>query len=309
MSLLFQIGLIDLLMSINITPDYAIGYSIGELCCGYVTGNFTIEQVILSAYYIGLALSETKIVNGAMAEIGLSYENLRNICPPDIEIIGSNSRNNGSISGPKESVKAFVTKLQVLIIFLIKMFLVLFFFCFLQTLKYTNTYINYLYMCQQVNNVSAKEINCSNIPFHTRYLAPAKAAILTYLKRIIPQTMTPNEIWRNSVHQAKSTHVSCAEYFTHNLLTPVLFDEVARSISENAVALEIAPDGILQDVTAERFDTSVALLQRNREDIKVFLQGIGQLHNCGSQPRLSNLYPAVQFPVSRGTPMISPSIK
>lgn len=68
-------------------PDHVVGHSIGELCCGYVTGNFTMEQVLLSSYYIGLALSETKIVHGAMANIDLSYENAKNICPPDIDII------------------------------------------------------------------------------------------------------------------------------------------------------------------------------------------------------------------------------
>ncbi|XP_029670079.1 fatty acid synthase-like [Formica exsecta] len=112
-----QIGLIDLLKSVNIVPDHVVGHSIGELCCGYVTGNFTMEQVLLSSYYIGLALSETKIVHGAMANIDLSYENAKNICPPDIDIICNMSHNTCSISGPKESVTAFITKLQDLSVF------------------------------------------------------------------------------------------------------------------------------------------------------------------------------------------------
>lgn len=73
------------------------------------------EQVLLSSYYIGLALSETKIVYGAMADIGLSYEDAKNICPTDIDIICNMSQNTCSISGPKKSVTAFITKLQVLL--------------------------------------------------------------------------------------------------------------------------------------------------------------------------------------------------
>jgi len=95
-------------------PDYVIGHSIGELCCAYATGNFTLEQVILSSYYIGQALRETKNVDYAMMNIGLSYENVKSICPSDIEVICSNSQNACSISGPKKSVKAFAKQLEVL---------------------------------------------------------------------------------------------------------------------------------------------------------------------------------------------------
>lgn len=109
-----QVGLIDLLKSVNIVPDYVIGHSIGELCCAYATGNFTLEQVILSSYYIGLGLKETKKINCAMENIGFSYKNVKNLCPPDTEIIYSNSPNTCTINGPKKSVKAFKKELQVL---------------------------------------------------------------------------------------------------------------------------------------------------------------------------------------------------
>ncbi|XP_067206014.1 fatty acid synthase-like [Linepithema humile] len=220
-----QVGLIDLLGSVNIVPDYVVGHSIGELCCGYATGNFTLEQVILSSYYIGLGLKETKKIDCAMA-----------------------------------------------------------------------------------NNVFTKEVNCCNVPLHTRYLLPARDTILAYLNRIIPQTMTPSQIWQGLFC---STKLSCAEYFTNNLFSSVSFDKTAQLIPRNAVILEIAPDAILQSVTKELFGTtSITLLQRNHEDnIKVFLQSLGKMYNNGLQPQIANLYPTVKFPVSRSTPMISPSIK
>jgi len=120
--------------------------------------------------------------------------------------------------------------------------------------------------------------------------------------------MMDSRIWRSSVSNAQ---LSYAEYFTNNLLNPVFFEKITQSIPENArIMLEIAPDGILQDVMRELSDINIALLQRNHKDnVKVFLQGLGKLYNTGSQPQLANLYPTVQFPVSRGTPMISSSIK
>jgi fatty acid synthase len=123
----------------------------------------------------------------------------------------------------------------------------------------------------------------------------------------MPQTMMDNRIWRSSVSDAQ---LSYAEYFTSNLLNPVFFEKVTQSIPENAIMLEIAPDGILQDVMKEFSDINIALLQRNHKDnVKIFLQGLGKMYNAGAQPQLANLYPTIQFPVSRGTPMISPSIK
>ncbi|EFN81866.1 Fatty acid synthase [Harpegnathos saltator] len=268
---MMQLGLIDLLTSVNIVPDYVIGNSIGELCCGYVTGEFTAEQVILSAYYIGLALSEVKTIQCAKVDIGLDYKSLKAICPADIEIICSYSPNACSINGPIESVKIFVTKLQD-------------------------------------SKVPTKVVACSNIPLHTSYLANATPRISSYLYQTISQKMTRSQIWRRS---PCDYNLSYAEYFTNCLGNHMFFEDVAKMIPENAAFVKIAPDGILQDISNKIFDTTnITLAQRHHVDnAKEFLQGLGKIYNCGSQPQLANLYPAVEFPVSRGTPMISPSIK
>jgi len=78
------------------------------------------------------------------------------------------------------------------------------------------------------------------------------------------------------------------------------------------VVIEIAPDDVLQHVLRESLHpniTNLVLTRRAEQNIDIFLQGIGELYNCGLQPQIAKLYPPVQFPVSRGTPMISPSIR
>lgn len=94
-------------------PDYVIGYSIGELCCGYVTGDFTIEQVIMSTYYIGLALEETKVtpVHYAMVDTDLNIYLSR----ADIKVIHNYNSNTSFINGTMESIKVFTKKLEVFI--------------------------------------------------------------------------------------------------------------------------------------------------------------------------------------------------
>lgn len=110
---IFQIGLVDLLTSIGIVPDNIIGHSVGELGCAYADGCFTAEQMILSAYSRGLASVESDLIHGSMAAIGLGYEDIKNMCPPDIEVACHNAADSSTISGPAESLKEFVAQLQV----------------------------------------------------------------------------------------------------------------------------------------------------------------------------------------------------
>jgi len=90
-----------------------ISHSAGELGCAYADKCLTIEQTILSAYFIGLAYAEEKIIHSSMAVVRLDYERLKNICPMNIEIICRNSENSSVVTGPTESVQEFMKKLQV----------------------------------------------------------------------------------------------------------------------------------------------------------------------------------------------------
>ncbi|KYN02883.1 PREDICTED: fatty acid synthase-like [Cyphomyrmex costatus] len=275
----FQIGVIDLLRSLGITPDYMISHSAGELGCAYADECLTIEQTILSAYFISLTCTKRQIIHSSMAVVTLNYQRLKNICPLDVEIVCRNSENNSVVCGPTESVQTFIKKLQI-------------------------------------NNVYAKEIYC-NVPYHSSYLASTKIQLLLNLNKIIPwpkersskwiSTSIPRTEWFTS-----TSKFSSAEYHTQSILNTVLFQQTTDLISSSAVVIEIAPDGVLQHVLKKLLHpkvTSFVLNGHTEQHIDIFLQGIGKLYNCGLQPQIGNLYPSVEFPVSRGTPMISPSIR
>ena len=108
-----QIGLVDLLTNVGIVPDKIIGHSVGELGCAYADGCFTAEQMVLAAYSRGLASIETETIHGSMAAVGLGYEDVKDLCPPDIEVACHNGPESSTISGPAESMKVFVAELQV----------------------------------------------------------------------------------------------------------------------------------------------------------------------------------------------------
>lgn len=85
----------------------------GELGCAYADGCFTAEQMILSAYSRGMASIETKVIRGSMAAVGLGYQVLKGMCPPDIEVACHNASESATISGPADSMKKFVAELTV----------------------------------------------------------------------------------------------------------------------------------------------------------------------------------------------------
>ncbi|KAK0166753.1 hypothetical protein PV327_004242 [Microctonus hyperodae] len=276
-----QIGLVDLLKSINILPDKIIGYSMGELGCSYADGCFTAEETILAAYFRGLASLEAKVVPGAMANVGLGYKDLKDICPPDIDLACHNSAESSTISGPAELIKAFVAKLQG-------------------------------------HNIFAQEVPSGNVAFHSRYVTDVGPKLLKYLKEVISKPKLRSTRWvSTSVPYDQRTKVEArfasAEYHTNNFLSAVLFEEISSMIPDDAVMIEIAPHDILQSTIKKSLDpriSNISLMQHgHNNNLEVFFQGVGDLYNAGLQPIISNFYPEVHFPVSRGTPMISPLIK
>ncbi|CAH2052769.1 unnamed protein product, partial [Iphiclides podalirius] len=272
-----QIGLTDVLNTIGIKPDYIIGHSVGELGCAYADGCFTAEQMILSAYCRGLASLETPFIKGSMAAVGLGYNQVKGMCPPEIEVACHNGPDSSTISGPADIMKEFVAKLAG-------------------------------------QGIFAKEVPCSNIAYHSKYIADAGPKLLKYLREVITDPKPRSERWvSTSVPQAlwkdSKAQLSSAEYHTNNLLSPVLFEETARLVHPNAIAIEIAPHGLLQAIlrrSLKKEVANIALTQRNHEDnVQVLFNAIGNLYELGLNPQLANIYPHVPFPVSQGTPMLS----
>ncbi|XP_043463802.1 fatty acid synthase-like [Leptopilina heterotoma] len=276
-----QVGLVDVLESVGLKPDFLIGHSVGELGCAYADGCITAEQMVLSSLSRGLASVETKMPRGSMAAVGLGYEELKNLCPPDIDVACHNSSTNSTISGPEESMKTFVAQLQKKKIF-------------------------------------AKEVSVSNIAYHSRYIAPVGAKLRNYLDVIISDAKPRSKRWlSSSVPQdewdSPKAQLSSAEYHTNNLLNSVLFAEAAKLIPPKAIVIEIAPHGLLQAIVRRSLPEeviNVPLTRRDHSDNVLFLfEALGKIYNAGCTVNVSNLYPKVSYPVSRGTPSISPLIQ
>ena len=106
---------------------------------------------------------------------------------------------------------------------------------------------------------------------------------------------------------------SSPEYHVNNLVSPVLFQEALQHVPTNAITIEIAPHCLLQAVLKRSLSPKcsfVALMKRdNANNLEFLLSNLGKFYNAGGNLNPLGLYPAVKFPVSLGTPFISPLVK
>lgn len=242
-----QIALVNILRSLGVSFDYCIGHSVGELGCAYADGTFTEQQMLLAAYWRGLVSLKTKLIDGSMAAVALSYNEIKPLLPPTIDVACHNSSNSSTISGPKADVHEFIAEMQKRKIF-------------------------------------AVEVPTSNIAYHSRYIQELGPLFAAKLHDIIPTPIKRSKKWLStSVPMSRwsmpESEFSSAEYHRDNLLSPVLFEETAKLLPKNAITIEIAPHGLLQSALRTSVTTGIHVALTNRRDenpLVFFLRSLGR---------------------------------
>lgn len=132
--------------------------------------------------------------------------------------------------------------------------------------------------------VFAREVPCSNIAYHSKYIANMGPKLLSRLKDVILEPKKRSSKWlSSSVPKSRwdlpENQVCSAEYQTNNLLSPVLFEETVDMLPKNVLTIEIAPHGLLQAILKRSMQDSVhvSLTQRgNKDNINFFFTGLGR---------------------------------
>lgn len=244
-----EVALTDVLKSLDIVPDFIIGHSVGEIACSYADGCFTAEEAILTAHARGESSNECKTIDGGMAAIGMHHTDLLDILPEDIDIACHNGADSTTISGPVDSVKEFV-----------------------ETLK--------------EKKIFAKEVACSGVPLHSRYIKEFGEKLNDKLRTIIENPKQRSKKWLSSTYPEHLWHkdealFSSVEYHTRNLLNPVFFEEITDMLPKNALTIEVAPHGLLKAILKRSFREGVhiSLTQRdNKDGMRYFLEALGRYY-------------------------------
>ncbi|CAL1537406.1 unnamed protein product [Lymnaea stagnalis] len=274
-----QVALVDLLLALDIRPDGIVGHSVGELGCAYADGSLTAEETVLAAYWRGRCISEANLPAGKMAAVGLSWEECKKLCPPGVVPACHNSVDTVTISGPFDVTTKFIEDLKA-------------------------------------QGIFARDVNSSNVAYHSYYMNEIAPQLKSALEKVIkPKKRSPKWI-STSVPEARwgeeLAKYSSADYHVNNLVSAVLFQEGLQKVPSNAIAIEIAPHCLLQAILKRSLSTEavfVGLMKRFHENnIEYFFSSLGKCFANGLNLSPLKAYPPVQYPVPRGTPMVSPVI-
>ncbi|XP_063623054.1 fatty acid synthase-like [Cydia splendana] len=269
-----QVALVDVLRELDVHPEGIIGHSVGELGCAYADETLTAEQTVLCAYWYGRSTLDSALAPGAMAAVGLSWEEAERRCPPDVQLAAHNGPNSVTISGPLESIERFEKQLSADDVFVRRM------------------------------------VKTSGVAFHSKHVEGVVPLLRARLHEVIPNpkprsarwlcSFIPQDQWGSDLAQ-----LSGAAYHVNNMVSPVRFADVLALVPPRALLVEVAPHGLLQEVLKSALPNAahVPLIRRQAPNALVhLLAALGKIYASGAQPRVSRLYPCVSWPVSRGTP-------
>lgn len=128
------------------------------------------------------------------------------------------------------------------------------------------------------------QVQCSNIAYHSRYIADMGPNLLARLSKVIPEPKRRSPKWlSSSVPRSRwendDSNWSSAQYHTNNLLGSVLFEETSKLLPQNALTIEIAPHGLLQAILKKSLPNAVHLpmtKRDNKDNALFFLQALGK---------------------------------
>ncbi|XP_075559822.1 fatty acid synthase-like [Dermacentor variabilis] len=270
-----QVALVDVIYALGLRPDGIVGHSLGEIASGYADGGLTAEQAMLCAYWRGRCTDVGNLPRGAMAAVGLTWEEAKRRGRNGVEAACHNAEDSVTVSGPEDAIFDLVKELQE-------------------------------------EKLFARVVNTMNVAFHSTQMQRVGPALLKEYKQVVLEPKPRGKNWvSSSVPESRWTepiaqHCS-AEYFVNNLVSPVLFCEALRHVPRDAIVVEIAPHCLLLSILRRALGpgaSCVGLMKRDTDNRSFFLGSLGKLHTLGVQMDPSALYPPVPWPVPRGTPNI-----
>ncbi|CAG7820074.1 unnamed protein product [Allacma fusca] len=180
-------------------------------------------------------------MSGGMAIVGLPWETIQTICPPDIYFSGDNSQNIIMISGPSESLKSFAKELTEKRIF-----------------------VRLLDTCE--------------IAPHSPYMADAGVLLREYAKEVIPNKTLRSSKWISTSVSEEDWDSPEAQYmndiYVENLLNnQVRFYQASLHIPNNSVVIEVSPKatlGIFVEETVPSVRYLPCVLKKNEINPAIF---------------------------------------
>ncbi|KAI1080032.1 putative hybrid NRPS/PKS enzyme [Whalleya microplaca] len=263
-----QVGLVELLKRANISFDFVIGHSSGEIGAAYAAGRISAADAIRIAYYRGVhakLAGGLKREKGSMIAVGFGFDEAVEFCSSAamknrLAVAASNSPGSVTLSGDFEAVE------EAKQIFDEKGL-------FNRVLKVDTAY-------------------------HSHHMAPCAEAYMSSLRACNIQVHEPQAgcTWISSVHLGASmdndnmTADLSAVYWRDNMAQTVLFSQALESaLDENAglydFVIEVGPHAALRGPALQTMKQKYGAespysgtLDRKKDDVVAFSDLLGSLY-------------------------------
>ncbi|CAG2101714.1 unnamed protein product, partial [Medioppia subpectinata] len=277
-----EIALFEVMKALDITPDGIIGHSFGEIACAYADGCLTTRDAMVVTYFRGaITENDKKIPKGLMAVIGLSSDEAINVCPKGVYVVCNNAKDSVVCSGSMNEMKSLI-----------------------------NTVTK--------NRVFVRQLESSEIPFHTKYLITSAKPLTDAIKKYILNPRFRSQKWVSTSLMTTdpddpALKYASAEYFVYNLLNPVQFYDRLKDLPSDAIVLELGPHSVFGKIVTETLNKCiyVSLIKKdsNHTNLGTLFNGLAKLYEAGVNMSVENLYTKVEWPVVRNTQSISSIIR
>ena len=161
--------------------------------------------------------------------------------------------------------------------------------------------------------VFVRELQSSDIPYHSEYLITSAKKMTDEIKKYLPNPKLRSKKWvSTAIIESDPDDIlryASAEYFVHNLISPVYFYNKLKHMQSDAIIVEIGPHALFSKIVTQTLEAStyLSLIKKDANDtnLDMFLGSIAKLYELGINPDIENMYPKVEWPVGRGTQSIS----
>ncbi|KAK5055906.1 hypothetical protein LTR84_012456 [Exophiala bonariae] len=249
-----QIGLVNLLLSLGVTPSAVTGHSSGEIAAAYASGAVTAEEAIVIAFYRGLT---TKLCSrkGAMAAVGIGRAEATLYLEEGVTIACENSPQSVTLSGDVNVIDSV-----------------------LEQLRYDDA------------AVFARRLKTDGMAYHSHHMADIGPIYEKYIEAFVTAKSSTTAFFSSVTGKALDGDKLGADYWRRNLESPVKFFPAVKSMIEsqgsNQLFLEIGPHSALAGPLRQIFKISSSKIKlsysssivRGKNETSSILDMCGQLY-------------------------------
>jgi acyl transferase domain-containing protein len=257
-----QIALVDVFSAAGIEPYAVVGHSNGEIAAAYAAGALTAKEAIIVAWQRGLAVKK-QLRAGAMAAIGLSWDEVRGFLSPNVVVACENSHKSVTLSDDTAEVHETVLRIK-------------------------DAHPEALTRLLKVDKA-----------YHSHHMSEIGEEYFAVVRRDLVGKPAVKPFFSSVTGELEGGLLDAA-YWQKNLESPVLFRLAVSGILnhiDNIAFLEIGPHPALADpvrqVLTEVFSSApyVSAMTRGEDCTESFLTAVGKLFELNISVDLSTLMP------------------